>query len=611
MNKSTQTAISFLEYYSDPSREIDYAVLVNGQWGSGKTHIIKNIFLKNLKENNRYLYISLYGISNYSQIEENFYSQVHPVLSSKEFRFAGSVLKGLLRTAVKVDLDGDGRDDATVSSQIPEITLKDYFSTPSGTILVFDDLERCSIPTSEILGYINHFVEHSGFKAIILANESRIFDVDQKYKDIKEKLVGQTLLIKPDFDSAFPSFITTLNNKKLAEYARSFEDDIKQIFDLSETNNLRILKQSLWSLERLANTFADGYWVHENKMRELMCGFIALALEAKSGSTSPDEMKTLNTDRFRYLFDKESKDKSITSRMAKKYPSINFTAVLTPDILVDAIFNGIVEVELINELFNSTPPFAPPKSEPAWIRAWHSYNRSDDEFEDAVSEVESQFKKREFTVLGDVVHIFGLRLRFAEMEAISQSAQEVVVECKKYIDHLRKQNLLGRRVPRSVDEFHGWRQLGVSNGETPEFFEIFEYLKLQTQCKIEENYPEDAKNLMTIAKSDTSKFFRMICRNNFERSEYADVPILNYINPTEFLDELTSLSPVHQNEIMLALKTRYDGGAITRALAAESQWVETLISELDVRIRSYRVNSKERLNRLSSNLKAILAESNE
>ncbi|GLU28011.1 P-loop NTPase fold protein [Brucella sp. NBRC 12950] len=611
MNGSITTAISFLEYYADPSRELDYAVLINGQWGSGKTHVVKDIFLKNLNVNNKYLYISLYGISNYAQIEENFYRQVHPVLSSKEFRFAGSVLKGFLRTAVKIDIDGDGKDDATITSQIPDIALKDYFSTPSGTLLVFDDLERCTIPTSEILGYINHFVEHSGFKAIIIANESRIFDLDKKYKDIKEKLVGQTLLLRPDFDSAFPSFVSTLTNKKAADFAKLFSADIKKTFDMSETNNLRILKQSLWSFERLANTFEEKHWLHAEELRELMVGFIALSLEAKSGRMTLDEMKTLNTDRFRYLFNYEKKKETVTSRMATKYPSINFTAIITPDILVDVIFNGIVNAGLIIELFNSTAPFAPPRSEPAWIRAWHGYNRSDDEFDAAVLEVEDQFKNQEFTHLGDIVHVFGLRLRFALMGAITQSAQQVVDECKSYIDDLSKKNLLGTRVPRSVDEYNGWRQLAVSQHETSEFLDIFEYLKAAIQQKIEENYPDDAQKLLDIAASDTSEFFRMLCHNNFERSEYAEVPILNYIDHSKFLDMLEKLPPNSQNDVMLALKSRYDSGGLSRTLSTEKDWLCDLVSDLDLRLPGYRVNSRDRLGRLSSNLKEILAPPNE
>ena len=38
-------------------------------------------------------------------------------------------------------------------------------------IFVFDDLERCSMPINEALGYINHFVEQNNAKVLIDGKE--------------------------------------------------------------------------------------------------------------------------------------------------------------------------------------------------------------------------------------------------------------------------------------------------------------------------------------------------------------------------------------------------------------------------------------------------------
>ena len=35
----------FLDYYVDSNRPFDYAVMVNGPWGSGKTHLVKELSL--------------------------------------------------------------------------------------------------------------------------------------------------------------------------------------------------------------------------------------------------------------------------------------------------------------------------------------------------------------------------------------------------------------------------------------------------------------------------------------------------------------------------------------------------------------------------------------
>ena len=53
--------------------------------------------------------------------------------------------------------------------------------TFSKRVIIFDDLERCSIPINDVLGYINKMVEHDKQKVIIVANEHEL----GKYQGIK------------------------------------------------------------------------------------------------------------------------------------------------------------------------------------------------------------------------------------------------------------------------------------------------------------------------------------------------------------------------------------------------------------------------------------------
>ena len=63
----------------------NYAVLIDGQWGCGKTYFIKNILMKELSDhieqnkNQDYkniIYISLYGIKNTNEISKQIYVNV-------------------------------------------------------------------------------------------------------------------------------------------------------------------------------------------------------------------------------------------------------------------------------------------------------------------------------------------------------------------------------------------------------------------------------------------------------------------------------------------------------------------------------------------------------
>lgn len=92
---------SYLSYYYQLPYSPEYAVLLKGNWGAGKTWFVKN----GLKETeNKYLYVSLYGITSFDEIESAFFEQLHPVLSSKGMQLTSKIFKGVLKTAIKVTL---------------------------------------------------------------------------------------------------------------------------------------------------------------------------------------------------------------------------------------------------------------------------------------------------------------------------------------------------------------------------------------------------------------------------------------------------------------------------------------------------------------------------
>ncbi|MDB5375647.1 MAG: hypothetical protein JWR00_93 [Rubritepida sp.] len=198
------TAITeFLKYYVDTTRPFDYAVMIDGPWGSGKTHLIKE-FLKSKAV--KPLYVSLNGMSSTEQIDQEFYRLLHPVLSHRGTRIAGAILRAFGKGALKMDFSNG--ESGTLNMSLPEIDLAKELGNPHERLLIFDDLERCKMPVSEVMGYINGFVEHDQLKTIILANEAEIRkNGDPRYVEIKEKLIGQTLTVSAPAGEAFDAFL--------------------------------------------------------------------------------------------------------------------------------------------------------------------------------------------------------------------------------------------------------------------------------------------------------------------------------------------------------------------------------------------------------------------
>ena len=81
----------YLQYYCDPSHALDYAVMLTGPLGSGKTFLINRFLVKRAKNGSpKNFYVSLYGLTSFRQIDEALERQLHPVLSSKGMKIAAN-----------------------------------------------------------------------------------------------------------------------------------------------------------------------------------------------------------------------------------------------------------------------------------------------------------------------------------------------------------------------------------------------------------------------------------------------------------------------------------------------------------------------------------------
>jgi hypothetical protein len=126
----------YLNYYCALRHSPKFAILLKGKWGSGKTWFINQYREKLEEQGKKSLYVSLYGVSKYSEIEESLFQQLHPFRSSKGMVLAGKVFKGLLKGALKIDLNHDGKDDGTWNISIPDINIPDKFKYSNFDLLL-------------------------------------------------------------------------------------------------------------------------------------------------------------------------------------------------------------------------------------------------------------------------------------------------------------------------------------------------------------------------------------------------------------------------------------------------------------------------------------------
>lgn len=346
MNRNILTFLNEYAEIPDPQ----YAIMLRGAWGCGKTFFIRQ-WMEQLKNNRdadklkwQPIYVSLYGLTTTQQITEQINKEISPWLYSKGMKLAKNVLKVASKIALKYDIDGDGKDEGSVTCDLDSILLlKEENSEIKGNkILIFDDLERCDVKLETLLGYINYFSEHCKCKVIIIGDENKISEKEDdkcklKFKDFKEKTIGRTFEIKVNIEETLDFFIGEIsaNNRNLLSENKEL---IIKIFQASKFDNLRVLRQCLNDYHRIIMALPEHY--HESPkykliITSLLANFVAVYCEYKGGNT---EIASLFNSLYNMFPDKEKNEER--EKILSKYRFIEIGKRL--DIFSDFIVNEIV-----------------------------------------------------------------------------------------------------------------------------------------------------------------------------------------------------------------------------------------------------------------------------
>ncbi len=327
---------SILDYIR--SDYTDYAVMINGEWGSGKTHFWNNKIRKKIESmqlnGKRYttIYMSLYGISNLEEISKKIFIETTQLMDKNLRRFMDANGQDTIPEYAKTGIDMANFFGVTQNGD--KVDYSDFFSTDD-KVLCFDDLERANVDVIDILGYINNFVEHDHIKTIIICNEKElstklkssnlemktfiatylldkqnellkadkpivekiqdkiehVFDKANDYERIKEKLIGETFEYAPKFDYIINGILMRYeNNPDLIRFLRENTKLIISTFNKSGTRNLRILKHALNDFKKIYEMVNKSYPNTNHRVMQTMLIFtIAISFEIKAGKITKDK----------------------------------------------------------------------------------------------------------------------------------------------------------------------------------------------------------------------------------------------------------------------------------------------------------------------------------
>lgn len=234
------------------------AIMLTGEWGSGKSYYIKNTlkpFLES-KENglHKCVIISLYGLIDVSQISKAIYIETKwnsiiehsPKIitdSIEKAKDTKSEMKTTFNTVSKTILKGI-TSYFGVDLSVDEKSLKNLYQSVnlSNYLIILEDFERSGIDRIQLLGYINNMTEQDGVKILLVTNESELLnysiqEVEKtdyreekseykkvysenalKYFKAKEKSVSDTIQFHADLQETIDSIIDRFKSDDLSSF---------------------------------------------------------------------------------------------------------------------------------------------------------------------------------------------------------------------------------------------------------------------------------------------------------------------------------------------------------------------------------------------------------
>lgn len=574
MDNINQQVEKYLDFYLEQVPPKNYAILLDGEWGAGKTHFIKNFCLQPLRAQKKFIYISLYGVSKASEIDDQIFQQLHPVLSNKYVSLVSKVAKGALKVGLKVDLDGASQDVVSGDISIPNVSLKDLANSAKDAVLIFDDLERCSIPVEKILGWINYFCEHQNHRTIIIANEKEI-KKNKKYNEIKEKLIGRVFLITADASEALDSFIENINVISVKQFLLEQKDTILNIYMASRYQNLRSLKQAIIEWPQFYENLPSKAQDNKELLKQALRDLLILSFEIRKGKLALEEIKDISNRGYSYALSKKKDEPNPYVELEKKYVGFYFNQLCPNDYCWYSFFkDGAIEKEILNKSINESSFFAY-DNKPDWYKLLHFSDLQEDDFEKLIKQVGQNFESEKYQKFGEIKHVVSTLLFFARRKMILKQPAKIISEAKRIVKKMEKNQSLiyGKTIDFGLQD--AYAGIVFLSNEDAEFKNFTAFLKELEKNNEEKNYPAMAQSVIKIAETDGYAFWQAMSQKT-ATNRYHDIPILNSIAPREFVAAFLKCPNESKRYISYGFKERYQFISSYTALLEEKGWVQSV-----------------------------------
>lgn len=293
LNMKTEERIhSLLEDRSFPSM-----ILLDGNWGVGKTHFVKYSLKPYLETKYskpfKTIYLSLYGVTSLEDFKDRLLSLAYT--GNKKSNWFAEKYSNLTGSSVQI-FEGTRGVGAALGS-VASIVKYHYFNKLNNLVLFLDDLERVSSETvkSEILGECLNLAENKNIKILVVANRDKI---ERELKDDIEKVFSDIVHF-----NRTPSDLVSVLDKIYTGYkalSDSQKQSIKGLLEEYKLHNLRIIRRSIDRYNSISNLFErySGLDYTSVDNRHFIASFSVCTAIYQHGYSLDEVIKTFNENPY-------------------------------------------------------------------------------------------------------------------------------------------------------------------------------------------------------------------------------------------------------------------------------------------------------------------------
>ncbi len=562
MNENIITYIK--ENYIKSKMEPQFAVLVKGDWGCGKTFLVKKILeeVYGAKYKDKVIWLSVFGLSSIQQLRQKLFETIHPILTSKVAKFMFATVKAGLKASTSLDFNNDQKDDLSFDLAIPDLEKDENGNEAKiKKLLIVDDIERCSIPISELFGFFSEEILDRKVRAIFISNDEKIKelqkaknnnndediknDILNDYKSIKEKIIGMEFEVQPNISEAVKDFIKRIglerNEKMLAEKS-------EQVLKNLDYKNLRSVRQAFVHINQILNVLEEGNLEKKNIDAEYIADviefFLVLFIQKSNGEIET-ESQFLDAIEA-YAKEKRSLKKYLEYHQDEKTPLYRWTKIPLQTIYFNIIQKGDFSSQHILEDYRIwTTPNNDKTPYQELIDNW--IDLSDEDFKLYYNSVENDFKENRINNQPQIVRWAEFKFELSKNGIISETIEEIKHETLDYISENKDKLQIYESLMPLISITH-------STTGTEALNQIIEELQRTNKEFLKCKKVLCFVNLYSNLPKTISELIRFIAYN--EDNSF-DVPILSLIDMNKFYNKIKDCTYEYQGAIYQAFAERY------------------------------------------------------